>query len=95
MEESTGEDNDVQSEVESDDEDDNWFFLGTRSAAVLACYVPSPEALSNRKIVLEEYEEAIMLANYSGLDTDTLYSRQWQQGKKSMASIHDYRIWLR
>ena len=54
MEESTGEDNDVQSEVESDDEDDNWLFLGTRSAAVLACYVTSPEELSNRKILLEE-----------------------------------------
>ena len=36
-----------------------------------------------------------MLAKHSGLDTDPLYSRQWQQGKKSMASIHDYRIWLR
>ena len=95
MEESTGEDNDVQSEVESDDEDDNWLFLGTRSAAVLACYVTSPEELSNRKILLEEYEEAIMLAKHSGLDTDPLYSRQWQQGKKSMASIHDYQIWLR
>jgi len=61
-----------------------------RTYRLLALVSTSPEELFNRKILLEEYGEAIMLAQHYGLDTDPVYSRQWQQSKKSMASIHDY-----
>ena len=50
----------------------------------------SPEEIFTRKILLEEYGEAIMLAQHYGLDSDPVYRRQWQQSNKSMASIHDY-----
>jgi len=57
---------------------------------MLALVSTSPEELFNRKILLEEYGEAIMLAQHYGLDTDPVYSRQWQQSIKSVAAIHDY-----
>merc|ERR1719225_2036616 len=57
---------------------------------LLALVSTSPEELFNRKILLEEYGEAILLAGHYGLDTDSVYRRQWQQSSKSAAAIQDY-----
>ena len=57
---------------------------------MLSLVSSSPEELYNRKILLEEYGEAIMLAQHYGLDTDSVYRRQWQQSNKSGAAIQDY-----
>ena len=40
--------------------------------------------------MLEEYGEAIMLAQHYNLETDPVYIRQWQNSNKSIAAIHDY-----
>ena len=61
-----------------------------RTYRMLALVSSSPEELYNRKILLEEYGEAIMLAQHYGLDTDSVYRRQWQQSNKSGAAIQDY-----
>ena len=61
-----------------------------RTYRLLALVSTSPEELYNRKILLEEYGEAIMLAQHYGLDTDSVYRRQWQQSSKSGAAIQDY-----
>lgn len=61
-----------------------------RTYRLLALVSTSPEELYNRKILLEEYGEAIMLAQHYGLDTDSVYRRQWQQSNKSGAAIQDY-----
>ena len=61
-----------------------------RTYRMLALVSSSPEELYNRKILLEEYGEAIMLAQHYGLDTDSVYRRQWQQSNKSSAAIQDY-----
>ena len=58
-----------------------------RTYRMLALVSTSPEELYNRKILLEEYGEAIMLAQHYGLDTDSVYRRQWQQSNKSAAAI--------
>ena len=44
-----------------------------RTYRMLALVSTSPEELYNRKILLEEYGEAIMLAQHYGLDTDSVY----------------------
>ena len=61
-----------------------------RTYRMLALVSTTPEELYNRKILLEEYGEAIMLAGHYGLDTDSVYRRQWQQSNKSSAAIQDY-----
>ena len=61
-----------------------------RTYRLLALVSTSPEELYNRKILLEEYGEAILLAGHYGLDTDSVYRRQWQQSSKSAAAIQDY-----
>jgi len=61
-----------------------------RTYRLLALVSTSPEELYNRKILLEEYGEAIMLAQHYGLDTDSVYSRQWSQSGKTLVAIHDY-----
>lgn len=61
-----------------------------RTYRMLALVSTSPEELYKRKILLEEYGEAIMLAQHYGLDTDSVYRRQWQNSNKSSAAIQDY-----
>ena len=61
-----------------------------RTYRMLALVSTSPEELYKRKILLEEYGEAIMLAQHYGLDTDSVYRRQWQNSNKSTAAIQDY-----
>ncbi|XP_022807104.1 neuroblastoma-amplified sequence-like isoform X1 [Stylophora pistillata] len=60
----------------------------------------TPEELYARKIELEEYGEALVLAQTYGLDSDLVYQKQWRKSPVSVASIHDYlskvknRLWV-
>ena len=61
-----------------------------RTFRLLALVSTSPEELFSRKIQLEEYGEALLLAQHYNLDTDRVYSRQWRSSNKSSAAIQDY-----
>ena len=50
----------------------------------------SPEELYEKKIINEEYGEAIMLARHYGLDCDRVYERQWKLSNLSKIAIKDY-----
>ncbi|CAB4022273.1 Neuroblastoma-amplified sequence, partial [Paramuricea clavata] len=60
----------------------------------------TPEELYTRKIELEEYGEALALAQSYDLDCDLVYQKQWRKSKVTVSSIHDYlskvtkRIWV-
>ncbi|XP_031558111.1 neuroblastoma-amplified sequence-like isoform X2 [Actinia tenebrosa] len=60
----------------------------------------TPEELYSRKIELEEYGDALVLAQTYGLDSDLVYQKQWRKSRVSVASIHDYlskvknRLWV-
>ncbi|XP_048583516.1 NBAS subunit of NRZ tethering complex isoform X2 [Nematostella vectensis] len=60
----------------------------------------TPEELYARKIELEEYGDALVLAQTYNLDSDLVYQKQWRKARVSVASIHDYlskvknRLWV-
>ncbi|XP_028411208.1 LOW QUALITY PROTEIN: neuroblastoma-amplified sequence-like [Dendronephthya gigantea] len=60
----------------------------------------TPEELYARKIELEEYGEALALAQSYDLDCDLVYQKQWRKSKVTLSSIHDYlskvtkRVWV-
>ena len=50
----------------------------------------TPEDLYARKIDLEEYGEALIMAQHYGLDSDHVYERQWKLSDFSANAIADY-----
>ncbi|CAD5110997.1 DgyrCDS348 [Dimorphilus gyrociliatus] len=50
----------------------------------------TPEELYSRKIDLEEYGEAIILAQNYHLDTDLVYQTQWKKSQANIHAIKDY-----
>ena len=50
----------------------------------------TPEELYNRKIELEEYGEALILAQHYNLDSDQVYERQWKMSNLTTTAISDY-----
>ena len=50
----------------------------------------TPEELYSRKIEMEEYGEALILAQHYNLDSDQVYERQWKLSNLSTTSISDY-----
>ncbi len=57
---------------------------------LLALLSTTPEELYARKIEMEEYGEALMLAQHYGLDSDQVYDRQWKLSNLSTTAITDY-----
>ena len=50
----------------------------------------TPEELFARKIDMEEYGEALIMAQHYGLDSDQVYIRQWKLSNLSVIAIKDY-----
>ncbi|XP_012278109.1 neuroblastoma-amplified sequence isoform X2 [Orussus abietinus] len=50
----------------------------------------TPEELYSRKIDIEEYEEALALANTYNLDTDLVYQTQWRKSEFSLNAIQEH-----
>lgn len=57
---------------------------------LLAFLSTTPEELYSRKIEMEEYGEALILAQHYNLDSDQVYERQWKLSNLSTTSISDY-----
>lgn len=52
----------------------------------------TPDELYARKIDLEEYGEAIILAHNYNLDTDLVYQTQWKKSPANIHAIKDYLV---
>jgi WD40 repeat protein len=57
---------------------------------LLALLSTTPEELYARKIEMEEYGEALILAQHYNLDSDQVYERQWKLSNLSATAIADY-----
>ena len=57
---------------------------------LLALVSTTPEELYERKIEMEEYGEALILAQHYSLDSDHVYERQWRLSNLSNLAISDY-----
>ena len=64
--------------------------LTYHSYKLLALISTTPEELYNRKIELEEYGEALILAQHYNLDSDQVYERQWKMSSLTTTAISDY-----
>ncbi|XP_076245721.1 NBAS subunit of NRZ tethering complex [Calliopsis andreniformis] len=61
-----------------------------RTYKILGLKSTTPEELYSRKIDIEEYEEALALANTYNLDTDLVYQTQWRKSKLSLNAIQEH-----
>ncbi|XP_076658373.1 NBAS subunit of NRZ tethering complex isoform X1 [Halictus rubicundus] len=61
-----------------------------RTYRILGLKSTTPEELYSRKIDIEEYEEALTLANTYNLDTDLVYQTQWRKSKLSLNAIQEH-----
>ena len=61
-----------------------------KSYKLLSLISTTPEELYARKIEMEEYGEALIMAQHYGLDTDQVYDRQWRLSNLSIVAIKDY-----
>ncbi|XP_034172180.2 NBAS subunit of NRZ tethering complex isoform X2 [Osmia lignaria lignaria] len=61
-----------------------------RTYRILGLKSTTPEELYSRKIDIEEYEEALALANMYNLDTDLVYQTQWRKSELSLNAIHEH-----
>ena len=61
-----------------------------RSFKLLSLISTTPEELYARKIEMEEYGEALIMAQHYGLDSDHVYDRQWRLSNLSVLAIKDY-----
>ncbi|KAM0725693.1 NBAS subunit of NRZ tethering complex [Formica fusca] len=57
---------------------------------ILGVKSTTPEELYSRKIDIEEYEEALALANIYNLDTDLVYQTQWRKSELSLNAIAEH-----
>ncbi|KYM76506.1 Neuroblastoma-amplified sequence [Atta colombica] len=57
---------------------------------ILGLKSTTPEELYSRKIDIEEYEEALALANTYNLDTDLVYQTQWRKSELSLNAIAEH-----
>ena len=64
--------------------------ISYHSYKLLALISTTPEELYNRKIELEEYGEALILAQHYNLDSDQVYERQWKMSNLTTTAISDY-----
>ena len=64
--------------------------LSYHNYKLLALLSTTPEELYNRKIEMEEYGEALILAQHYNLDSDHVYERQWKLSNLSTTAISDY-----
>ena len=60
------------------------------SYKLLSLIKTTPEELFARKIDMEEYGEALIMAQHYGLDSDQVYERQWRSSNLSVVAIKDY-----
>ncbi|KYN08466.1 Neuroblastoma-amplified sequence [Cyphomyrmex costatus] len=61
-----------------------------RTYRILGLKSTTPEELYSRKIDIEEYEEALALANTYNLDTDLVYQTQWRKSELSLNAITEH-----
>ncbi|XP_015606385.1 neuroblastoma-amplified sequence [Cephus cinctus] len=61
-----------------------------RTYRILGLKSTTPEELYSRKIDIEEYGEALALANTYNLDTDLVYQTQWRKSEFSLKAIQDH-----
>ncbi|XP_071861564.1 NBAS subunit of NRZ tethering complex isoform X2 [Bombus fervidus] len=61
-----------------------------RTYRILGLKSTTPEELYSRKIDIEEYEEALALANTYNLDTDLVYQTQWRKSELSLNAIQEH-----
>ncbi|XP_012141773.2 NBAS subunit of NRZ tethering complex isoform X2 [Megachile rotundata] len=61
-----------------------------RTYRILGLKSTTPEELYSRKIDIEEYEEALVLANMYNLDTDLVYQTRWRKSELSLNAIHEH-----
>lgn len=61
-----------------------------RTYRILGLKSTTPEELYSRKIDIEEYEEALALANMYNLDTDLVYQTQWRKSELSLNAIQKH-----
>ncbi|KAL6266607.1 hypothetical protein P5V15_003452 [Pogonomyrmex californicus] len=61
-----------------------------RTYRILGLKSTTPEELYSRKIDIEEYEEALALANTYNLDTDLVYQTQWRKSELSLNAIEEH-----
>ncbi|XP_071653845.1 NBAS subunit of NRZ tethering complex isoform X3 [Temnothorax longispinosus] len=61
-----------------------------RTYRILGLKSTTPEELYSRKIDIEEYEEALALANTYNLDTDLVYQTQWRKSELSLNAIAEH-----
>ncbi|XP_011879378.1 PREDICTED: neuroblastoma-amplified sequence-like isoform X2 [Vollenhovia emeryi] len=61
-----------------------------RTYRILGLKSTTPEELYSRKIDIEEYEEALALANTYNLDTDLVYQTQWRKSELSLSAIAEH-----
>ncbi|XP_012217633.2 NBAS subunit of NRZ tethering complex-like [Linepithema humile] len=61
-----------------------------RTYRILGLKSTTPEELYSRKIDIEEYEEALTLANTYNLDTDLVYQTQWRKSELSLNAISEH-----
>jgi hypothetical protein len=60
------------------------------SYKLLSLISTTPEELFARKIDMEEYGEALIMAQHYELDSDQVYDRQWRLSNLSVVAIKDY-----
>lgn len=63
-----------------------------RKFSILHIKSTTPEQLFERKLKLEEYGEALKLAQTYNLDTDLVYKQQWHSKPISKSTINDYLV---
>ncbi|XP_043281636.1 neuroblastoma-amplified sequence-like [Venturia canescens] len=61
-----------------------------RTYRILGLKSTTPEELYSRKIDIEEYEEALALANTYNLDTDLVYQTRWRKSQFSLSDIQEH-----
>ncbi|KAK0162101.1 hypothetical protein PV327_008465 [Microctonus hyperodae] len=61
-----------------------------RTYRILGMKSTTPEELYSRKIDIEEYDEALTLANAYKLDTDLVYQTQWRKSSFSLQAIQEH-----
>ncbi|KAK9304884.1 hypothetical protein QLX08_003941 [Tetragonisca angustula] len=61
-----------------------------RTYRIVGLKSTTPEELYSRKIDIEEYEEALSLANMYNLDTDLVYQTQWRKSELSLNAIQEH-----
>ncbi|XP_034935335.1 neuroblastoma-amplified sequence-like [Chelonus insularis] len=61
-----------------------------RTYRILGLKSTTPEELYSRKIDIENYEEALSLANSYNLDTDLVYQTQWRKSQFSLQAIQEH-----